>query len=97
MPFGFRARCARFAGIAGHCAASDRHTRRWWIVLLEVAHEGRSRRAMVTRTVRIVLGDSEQEESHIQATVTHSIQSEAPLFIGRFLTDLPLPDRVRSQ
>ena len=52
---------------------------------------------MATGAVEIVLGDFEQEKSQLRAIVTQSIQSQASLFVGRFLSDLPLPDGVRSQ
>jgi cob(I)alamin adenosyltransferase len=53
-------------------------------------------RMMATGAVELVLGEAEQEETRVRAMVTQAIQTRASLFVGRFLTDLSVPDEVRS-
>jgi cob(I)alamin adenosyltransferase len=52
---------------------------------------------LATGTVKLVLTDAGQEEARLNAIVAQTIAARNSLFLGRFLSDLLLPDAIRSQ
>ena len=50
--------------------------------------------AMAKGLVRYIAGDADRERMHIQAIVDHAIETRSSLFLGRFSTDLLLPESV---